>query len=441
MQNTSTMSNQTTTTAFIPDFRLEELEATISKLNKRCEKLGLPLISVTRTGKQETREFEWVSAGFIDGEFTERTRRSLVNAIEVTISGESPVLAGWEFAAKIETIEAGINIIKVSPKFEQTIPMGYRSCSKGCDHCNQERKRNETFVLFNASRNEFKQVGRSCIKDFLGHENIHFTADAASALYDWTKVFDLSGAFEGTDGGKVKPVFRVLDVLTIASSLVSAHGYISLEKARNSSSYLNTTGQDTLEALFAIDDPHQEEKVRAHAFSLLDSEESKQKASKVLDWALSLGRDNASQYLANIAALAECDAVSPKNIGLLASAIAAYHRDIEKKAEQENQPKKSNNFIGNIGEKIEARLKLMKLIGIKTEFGNSTIALFEDTDGNSVKWFTSSCIFCEEEIGSEFVCQFTIKDHKEYNGRNQTSVLRLRLAKEKKAKSKKAIAA
>lgn len=435
------MSNQTTTTAFIPDFRLEELEATISKLNKRCEKLGLPLISVTRTGKQETREFEWVSAGFIGGEYSERTRRSLVLAVEVTISGESPVIAGWEFAAKIETIETGINIIKVSPKFEQTIPMGYRSCAKGCDHCNQERKRNETFVLFNASRGEFKQVGRSCIKDFLGHENIHFTADAASALYEWTKVFDLDGAFEGVDGSKIKPVFKVLDVLTIASSLVAAHGYISVEKARNASSYLSTTGQDTLDALFAINDPYQDEKVRAHALSLLDNEESKQKAERVLEWALALGRDNASQYLANIAALAECEAVSPKNIGILASSVAAYHRDIEKKAQEANQPKKSNEFIGNIGEKIEARLKLMKLIGVSTQFGDSTIALFEDTEGNSVKWFTSSCIFCEEEIGSEFVCQFTIKDHSEYNARNQTSVIRLRLAKEKKAKSKKALAA
>jgi superfamily I DNA/RNA helicase len=72
--------------------------------------------------------------------------------------------SGWELIGVIKRIEGRYSIEKVSP---EPIPDRFLDDPEHCEHCQTRRHRNETFVL-RSGNGELKQVGSSCIHEFLG---------------------------------------------------------------------------------------------------------------------------------------------------------------------------------------------------------------------------------------------------------------------------------
>jgi hypothetical protein len=134
----------------IPTTNLMMVEDQIEKLNKRAKKLGLDAISLT-----------WEKA------FLDSKDNLLVPCI---LNGPTSIsYDGWEFIATLQHLPTGENIVRAIID-DANIPAQYRTAGSDCEHCCSKRYRKDTYIVRRSSANpiEYRQVGSSCIKDFLG---------------------------------------------------------------------------------------------------------------------------------------------------------------------------------------------------------------------------------------------------------------------------------
>lgn len=87
----------------------------------------------------------------------------------------------------------------------------------------------------------------------------------------------------------------------------------------------------------------------------------------------------------------------------------------------------ATKHVGTIGEKItvEATLTFTKVI--QGHYGSKLLMNFKDADGNCLVWWNSGSKFWDIEQGAKVTLTGTVKDHGDYNGTKQTTLLRCRL--------------
>jgi hypothetical protein len=155
----------------------------------------------------------------------------------VSITGETPSLAGWTFVAVLEplTTEDGQteNLVQCLPG--ETCPVEFRSAIGRCDHCKMTRRRNQTFVVRNVS-GEYKCVGRQCVKDFLGYNgDPHKFASWAESL---AELSSMCGSAEDEEwmggGGRIADAWDLPRFLTLVACRVRLFGWVSRSTARDS---------------------------------------------------------------------------------------------------------------------------------------------------------------------------------------------------------------
>ena len=74
----------------------------------------------------------------------------------------------YDIIAELEHHTEGNIIRAINPKY--SVPTQYRTCKPYCEHCNKLRNRANTYLLIDANNN-YKQVGKSCLKDFIGYDS------------------------------------------------------------------------------------------------------------------------------------------------------------------------------------------------------------------------------------------------------------------------------
>lgn len=107
--------------------------------------------------------------------------------------------------------------------------------------------------------------------------------------------------------------------------------------------------------------------------------------------------------------------------------------EAKRKAEEEAERiRRAGKFIGEIGQKIKAHVTFDYQVSFETMFGLMTVYSMKDENGNTLIWKTGtgSIVGKNGEIleeGDGIEIQGTIKDHKEYNGVNQTVLSRVKV--------------
>lgn len=96
--------------------------------------------------------------------------------------------------------------------------------------------------------------------------------------------------------------------------------------------------------------------------------------------------------------------------------------DAVKKANGDDGVVKSE-FVGEVGEKIDLPVKLVGKTGYETMYGWMNVYVFNDDEGNTLVWKTSSFLF--EDRG---VLKARVKAHSMYNGEKQTELVRCKLS-------------
>lgn len=376
-------------TFFIPTFRKTDIQSRLDKLARKASKYGNGDISYT-FGKTELREVQ-TEYGIREYEF-----------VEITVSGEAPRIAGWDFLARVELLDGNENLVHSVPGTSETPSKEYRTHNGHCDHCNSLRQRNDVYVLSDGSKQI--AVGRSCLRDFLGIDDPKSIVNRAQFFEELRNIQeeDMIGSF-GSFG-----YFDLNEVLIISAAYIRKVGYIS--KAKQEETGYETTGQSVLGSMRGLIG-YEIETVDVDREWALKTKEYFRAAAEF---------DN--QYMENIRVLMKQDLVKKEHVALIASSVITVQRVLSPKEET-----KESNFIGSEKERLKGlELALEKIIFLgHGSFGPSYLHLMKDTGGNVFSWITGTKVEVAE--GSNLKLDATVKQHKLYNGTKQTVLTRAKV--------------
>lgn len=445
---------ETTTLTFrIRNDRKGWFEHEMGKLARRAAKIGVtaptyafgPHEDVTETHREEVGEGE-------DGRAIYTAVTEVVRYWPTTITGEAPKFAGWTLAATIQILDAGPGPdgkpsgerqVLVRSITEIPAPLRFRQADTAgnCEHCKAARRRKDTFLVLHDS-GEWKQVGRQCIRDFLGHkspENIARMAEFLLAAHDLGE----GGEFGG--GGTVEKKLPLDYFMAFVAAVVGKWGWRSKKRAEEEGKAATaSTAMDHAapsKELLKLQAQGKWER-------LVPSDADKSRAAEAIDWARALtdAEVEASDYLYNLRTIANVGVIEHRTAGYAASIIIAHDKALDRVKARQALPE--SNYVGTVGERVVLTLTLKKVIVVENDFGVTHIHLFNDEAGNDFKWFGSKHLRLEwntPEIaeGETVAVKATIKNHEEYKGRKQTSLSRcaVHVEKPKKNKANNAIAA
>lgn len=329
--------------------------------------------------------------------------------ITVDVSGTARV-SDWEFVATIEHSNP-CNIIR-SFRPEIQVPDRFYTVENRCEHCNKKRNRKDTYLIHNTVTNEFKQVGKSCLKDFTKG----LSSEAVTAYISW---FDELIKGEHPTPG-FTPYYPTDRVLQYAVEAVSLYGYSKV--------YFGSIGTQGIvrEQMFERGDW----KERLEDGFDVDREGNAERVEKILNWVRSL--PTVFGYLSNMRAACLKEYCESRDFGLVCSAVVAYNREMEWKAHQKAVRKadKVSNWVGSEGDRIELHdLSVKVLTSWETQFGDTYLYKLTAPDGTIFIWKTGKWLGSSEEISANdrVSLKGTIKGHKEYNGIKQTELTRCRI--------------
>lgn len=400
--------NSTTQTYNIPAAKLPRVQSALDALNKRCRRLHIPEITLKVTGT-ETKMVDMP-------DFKELQP---VPYVTVDVTGGAPKLNGWEFAATFEHVaESGLTIFRKADSFTGDIPKTYRTAKPCCDHCHLARQRKDTFLVHSASEG-FKQIGRNCLRDFLGHADPHAIASAAEIWCDIGEVFSSEDdGFEwgGSGGGQI--VLGLESFLAFAFGTVRAKGFLGRSKAKEmaqAGEHREATADRILRLLFPVRamTPSQRREYEKERAECEPTEKDSAKAQAALAWVRGWEKDldSLNDYRFNLYAACSSEIMPVRRAGIVASLPAAYEKEMEhvervRKARENRAP---SQFIGEIGKRMKGlRVKVEKVIAHEGDFGTTYIHKMTDQNGNALVWFASNGGFSE---GEEYTIDATVKAH------------------------------
>ena len=388
----------------IPTYVLPTIQKQIEKLNRKARRLDCQTASIVE-GPIYAREIyrQYIVDGEFGAEAVPADAPTIVQFTTIMITYPEVRVAGWNYLAKIEHTENGNLLYSMS---DSPLPEKYRTSESGCDHCGITRRRNDTFVVTNGT--EYKQVGSTCVRSFCGLPVTQIMANAAFFTFV-QDCRDRDYDDEGWGGGNCHytPTFRAIDFLTHACCSARLQGYMSRKNAVMGDA---VTCDSTMNSL---DPPKGEAGLPIETRDRL-------RALKIIGWVWT--QNSSSDWMYNLQTLLRNDAVTGSQAGLMASALPAYSKAMEKPVVGATRPQSA--WQGTVKErKPFTDLTVKRISPFTTDYGTSAFVSFEDTDGNQLKWCTQN--FTQFEEGDVVTSLMgTIKALDEWHGIKQTTITR-----------------
>lgn len=318
---------------------------------------------------------------------------------------------GWEFVATIEHIKQEDGSYKNILRTTQwcVIPDEFYTAPPKCDHCNSNRPRKDTYLIYNSTSVEFKQVGRSCLQEYTGGLNIEWVASMLQFIDELDKASDEPILLHGS-----RKYFKVREVLGYAIDVIRKHGYVSR--------YDEIGKRSTADRVFAClkDD-----------FSDMDSGYSgiTVQATHLTECVIASvnAQIDTDNYLKSLQAMLNQEYCESRDLGYVCSAYRWYQGHVrrieaEHALEVAKLKDKRSEYVGEIKGKVDIPTSDFKDIAtIENQYGITTLYQFHDEQGNVFVWFASRAIPHPEEVIS---VRGTVKDHREYEGVKQTVLTR-----------------
>lgn len=284
---------------------LDRLEKKLKRIFNKCKTYGCDF-HYEQTG-EEFRELK-------DEKGNKYTARFVLVEAEGTA-----VINDWEFVAELEHTEKG-NIITGVAGIE--VPERYYTTTPVCEHCNSKRYRKNTYIVRNKTTGEFKQVGKSCLKDFTH-------GMSAEAVTQYMSLFDTLIEGETPEPGcSYQRYVNTKEYLSYVAETIRHFGY-----TRSSDEGISTA----IRALDFYDAAHGRAVTKEYLQDLLDkmrsvnfdidSDLTVKLVSDALAW-VSEQEEN-SNYIHNLKTACSLEYVKG-NFGLYASLFPAYDRDLER---------------------------------------------------------------------------------------------------------------
>ena len=331
-------------------------------------------------------------------------------------------ISGWEFIASLEYID-GTNLVKGAGKVEN-IPEKYVH-SNICEHCNTNRARKNTILLRNTETGDYKQVGRSCVKDYVGIDAEHYL----SYLSWFASLEDYLETLEHQIGGGYSIAYNIKDVLEQTITEVQHFGYIS------KSTVAENGGEKTSSVIYYILTGLTPEYNSARSYERYEiTEEQEALAEQVVKFILAINEP--TDYERNLQVLINAGYATRKNLGLAVSIYGYYLR--QTKVAKERQEISDSEWVGEIGQRITITAKPELITSYETEYGYTYVYRFVE-NGNVFIWKKSGSFgewITDPKGGTHYVSyddvitfKATVKEHSEYGGVKQTIINRGKIIK------------
>lgn len=271
----------------------------------------------------------------------------------LVIEGEPARYDGWTFVAMVEA-ENGSLVVSASPFY--TGPAFDRDTFRrnACDHCGRDIYRKRYVIV--ERDGERKQVGGSCVKDFLGEE---FRASYFSDPFG-----DIEEGYGGGHSG-----FHIPSALAIAARVVSARGFVKSSELGSTRDLvailLSGKGSDYHRLVAEIGHPTTADNAEADA---------------AFAWAAEMPGN--SDYALNVQTVFSERWAADKRLGLVVSVIASYRR-----AQAEAAVKTDRPATPAPAGRVEVEGTVVNVKWVESQYGGSLKMLLEADAGYRV-WAT-----------------------------------------------------
>ena len=381
----------------IPNYKISELQKQVQRIRNKGAQVTFNVIN----------DHMAVPAEVLGPDVT-------IDCSEVEVEGRYQ-LNGWSFVGTIEHASPE-NIIRLADySFENRVPERYRRAGRDCEHCHIRRDRNDTYLVYNEDNDEFKQVGKTCLKGYTNGLDAEACASLASVMHEIAR---LSNDVENDE----------LDAEYIRQNHTAYLGY-PMDKARKQAyRYVQTygyiAGRTGQEFAAELSNDH----------SLPQA--SDQEVQQVTDW---LQNSEPNDYLRNALAAWTKGQYKSKDAGLITSAVSSYFKwqereaaRLAREAEREAQlAARDNTFAGEVGDTVSFTIREFRVAYWRTggpRFNASEYPVYRilGTDNRVYIWGCSSNI----DINVGDTLQGKVKKQiTRPNGEIQTEVTRCKITR------------
>lgn len=255
----------------------------------------------------------------------------------------------------------------------------------------------------------FKQIGSSCLKDFLGYDASALCAQAEILM----SVSDLmSSAEEESFGGGGRHYYTIAAYLPFVACSIRQDGWLSRGAAYERGLSVGCSTADMafshgIDAGPMTKNPYKpEEKDYNLANATIEFCEEYFAAKDI---------DSLTDYENSLRVAMASGIVHPKFQGIVASAIQFYKKDIEKRAKNEAWASmvKNSTYQGAVGErKVFENLKVLSYRTWQSDFGTTHFYSFIDENGNAFTYFASRDM--DLSVGQIVSLKASVKKHEMY---------------------------
>ena len=377
----------------IPDFKLNKLQKQVNHINNK----GATVIF--NIGEPVQIEAENRDKVFTPGH-------------EVEVEG-AYAINGWEFVATIEHTPNGNIIRAINSDLEKDIPEKYKTVGPECEHCHRIRDRKDTYLIHNDETDEWKQVGKTCLKEYTGGLDAELCAQIASVfrICDEAEGWEDDGIFNWRSDKTIPNDIFKKYVLPI----IKQYGYKKDSSVETILDAINGTG---------VYGPYADERDRREPEIATDKD-----LEPINEYADSV-QDDQYGYFRNAKLTWLKDYVEYRDLPLIASFIGTYFKNQNEIAQQKKNSE-TTKWIGKVGDKITIDIKSIRVLYTKSNREYSYYAepsyVYEiiDSEGNTYICDTS------KDLRNALSITGTIKGYKEYRGVKQTVLTRVKILSEK----------
>lgn len=376
----------------IPEENITKFEKQIAKIEKLSKKYDSP--------------FHYEDLGeFYQGIENEECRMEYIKMHKVDVEGYIKH-DNWAFVATLNHTPEG-NIIRTTCSVVDDLILDkYQDCQPICDHCNTNRARKNTYIIWNTVTKELKQVGTNCLEEYTCGLSAEAAANWAQFL---VRVDELANDYSlSTIRTRY---YKVEDVLLVAKKLIDKDGYMKSEEGETS------TKVQTFEHFGDAD--IRESITKDDCNFVLDA----------IEWILKEEGNNT--YIHNLQTLIKNKYCSSSDFGYVVSLIPTYGKHLaEEKRKQELDEKNKNeaeasSYIGEVGDKVDVEVVSCECVSERdTMYGPSYLWKFVDNNGNVLMWSSGNWVNDRENVVS---VKGTIKSLEEFRGVKQTWLTRCKV--------------
>lgn len=348
---------------------------------------------------------------------------------ELVVTGEPYRLNGWQLAGSVEWLPNGEAVFGMAPDFQGQEFGDEFIKPNQCDYCQTNRDRKTQVIVVN-EQNEFKVVGSTCTKDFLGWKY------SPSFLRDLTEEFDREFGIGSEQWSVYTP--RVIE---IALAVVNANGYVKA----NAYEVEKRSTKDTVSIYLSDPKALSPEAVQFDAVAgQIVSGQFAQEAVTVLAKAREMVEAGEGDYFRNLKSALTGDRTFFKTLGLIVSVVPVVKREewaearklaeLAEKTEREGEVSIQTQFAEDGAKIILTGAKVTDKGGYAGAYGWVSIYTFV-AEGARFKWFCTGSF--DAEIGDVVNLKATVKGFDTYNGVNSTLLTRCSENKPKLTKAEK----